>query len=310
MDIQEAMDTYLASVRCNPHCRAALNGLRDYVSSHHLDWLSLTLDQCKDVMSIYRSSNEIIMKRYKGELYRFYFWVSQQGHPSAGEIAGFFHKKDFLAVGDYFDSSCYFESYPSMVDAVESAANTGKYDEFSFVGLVKSLLTLAWFGMSKKEALTVRKDEVVFEDGLVHVGRLTIRNPRAVEILRNYYDEDGMYRTDGKFYSYNPSPFFFRSTVGTTISDQALVSYFAKINAAMKPTGKSISYNKVYDSAKYLMIYTAYQKSGLRITATPRERDRQSLIKLLELPPESGSQKFLVAYRAFYGWYKHFKEDK
>ena len=58
MNLKESIDTYLGNVRFNPHCRAALNGLQDYVAAHDLDWLSLSMEQCQDVMSAYRSSEE------------------------------------------------------------------------------------------------------------------------------------------------------------------------------------------------------------------------------------------------------------
>lgn len=310
MSIQEAIDTYLGTVRSNPHCRAALNGLRNYVDSHHLDWLSLPKEQIQAVLTSYRSSNEIILKRYKAELYRFYFWVSQQGFPSAEEIANHFRKKTLLATGDYFDPSGYFEDYGSMIDCVDLAGNLGKSDEFVALNMIKALLTLAWFGMSKKEALETKMDDVNFEYSAVHIGRLTIRNPRAMEVLRQYYDEKGMNRLDGKFYSYVPSTSFFRSTAGATISIPALTSYFASLNRALYTSGKMLSFTKVSDSAKYLATYTAFQKCGMTVPSAPMPADREALIKLLELSPDCSPYKLMVSYRAFYGWYKHFKMKK
>lgn len=301
---------YMEQTTLTSHGKAALNGLVSYVKNHNLDFTKLEADDWRDLFSSYRSTNAIVIQRYRMEVTKFYHWLADNGLADVVNTAAILGDKKLLKSAIVtFDKRMFFPDYQTMIDALEQSMNKASDEAPCSIAHIGTYLTLAWFGFSVEEMASLRMTDLEFTADGLHVRDRCIRHPKAIEIIKTYCDESGVDYKDGTFHYYKYSSYLFRSVVSDKPTVKGLNMALTRCNKAISSSNVIFSHSTVFYSAVYAKTFDGMRLYHYPVLPSPYPPARKRLEQMFELTKTqlANPHVFLSYYRNFYAWCKEYR---
>lgn len=318
MTLHELIEQYISEdSSLIPVSIAALRAFEKHVALHDdVPFTEYDLSQWQCFFSQARPGL-MTLRRYRTSLLIFYDWLIRQGYDvsASRQVLNTYHVGDVLAQSALGQEG-YDGSYGSLMDRLESIKIRDGEVRANY-GALCSMFTLVWFGLEPQTAIDLKKTDLEFaEDGVIITyrdnndlpRRLYVRNPRAVNTLRDYLQQSDAVRVDGRQLHLLDSEWLFRSTQSDHITLNAMQRYITGINQEIG-VRSSFSLLRCHDSAVYAKAFAHIDRIGYAITRTPHPDLVRYLPRLLEVNAVTDVQAPSYAWRAFYSWCKRYRPE-
>lgn len=283
---------------------ASFFGERDYAHCTSEDWLLM-------FRSTPRASVTTLW-RYRGALLSFLRWINDAGELDVSASIASLQTVDLTEVAEDTNASLlngYFGSYDELMDAVERVFHKDGQEPLN-APILYTMMTLVWYGIPWRQALSIRKDEVLILDGLCTIqGRYRIRHERAIRYIHSYLSAVQGYDVNERVFVYKPSPMLFRTHTSPTISEESFRSRLAQLNMLVSNESVRFSFDKIHESAVFARAYVLITNMGIKVSPTPTAALIPYFPRLFELTGVeiSKTSHRNEAWRLFYCWCKKFR---
>lgn len=307
MATTKLIDQYTREAKCKARSvHYSAMALLDRVLSQHEDWdvLSLSEMQWREILDQLHTEENTRLIRYRTSFYRFFLWCGPKGESSLRSL-----ERIHFAVGCDIDFPVeeYFASFNELMSLLESFKDTRWY------GVACGLL-LIWYGYELEDLLSLKKEEVTFNEDLsvVFIRNRAIRNQRASNFLKGYKEAASYLSQHNRIRTYCFTNLYFRSTRKPMDGSNFAIA-LNEMNAELSKVGRRISTKRLRDSSQFVYTLACCEHDGIEIYATCQQKDRlyfaQRLKKSSEYTKYDKINYLRDEYAIFYEWCKAFYPD-
>lgn len=254
---------------------AVLSRLQEYEKEIGKEFSEFSEEEVIRLFQWMKMNTTSTFRNVKSNIYLPYLkWLGMNGSPNAEIVA---EQLKSIQFSDIEISSGYerefFESFASLRSAIRQTAyqhcsdteGIGKYD------LITAILYLAWCGVKKEEAVVLRKEDVMEQNGSLFLresGRMVWVNPKAAAHFAMFRDSGGFTVLTSQLVSkeehYMPSPYLLRSKRSSQISVVNLVNMVSKFNdlAQESEVSKFFRYDRIYLSGRFRELMKWEEEQG------------------------------------------------
>lgn len=307
MNAFELIEQYIQETNCKQTSvnYSAMTLLARMLKEHE-DWdlMALSEDQWKEILGQLHTEETTRLIRYRSSFYRFFLWCGVKGQASLRSL----EKLRFVVGHDIdFPAEEYFSCLQELIDLMMPFKETRWY------GVACGLL-LIWFGYELDDMMTLRKDEVTFNEdcSMAIIRGRKIRNETVASFLKGYKEAVSYVSQLGRIRTYCFTPMYFRST-HKSMSVRNFTIALNEMNEALESVGRKISTTRLRESSQFAYTLQCCEHDGVEIYAACQVKNRSYFIQHLkgvqDIEKYSKTSYLRDQYAIFYEWCKTFYPD-
>lgn len=186
----------------------------------------------------------------------------------------------------------YFGSFEELEDEMQKTMDCSEQLDFS---IIKALIYLAWFGVSKEDCSKILKEDVSNTNNEIYLRSLSktvILPPKIMDFFREYKNAEGTEKFVGDrrcFVAYKASKYLLRTCKSETIPNPNIEVFLSEFSQ-IRPDGKKFTYTKIYWSGEFSRFYENFKNSD---SCETRENLEKELLQNLYSSEKNAKQKIL-----------------